>query len=146
MREKMHTLEFSPFTFQPMTTTEIIQQSVENIEQTECKVTVWKYEVKTISDVANLKNMISKSQDIPSNIKRFCLDASDEEILATVNESKPVLYLGIIDNRCSIMGRVFYDESSRIYRATFTFDNDYVKDNFKSIAANQIETQKRLSR
>jgi hypothetical protein len=145
IRERTSTLVFSPFTFQPMTVKEVMQRSVENIEQTECQVTVWQYEVNNTSDVRDLKRMIFESTDIPSLVRDFCLEASDEEMLKTVNESKPVLYLGTIDKRCSIIGRVIYDAKARIYRATFAFDNHYVRDMFRSIAKIQIETQKKLS-
>jgi hypothetical protein len=145
IRENMSTLTYSPFTFQPTTVTEIIQKAVDNIEQTECQVTVWKHEVKSASDVIDLKNMISETVAMPSNVKSFCLAASDEEILKTINNSRPILYLGIIDKRCSIVGRVIYDKTVRIYRGTFTFDNKYVKNMFKSIADIQIKTQEKLS-
>lgn len=46
IREHIRGINYSPFTFQPITTIDIIQKSVENIEQTQCQVTVWQYEVE----------------------------------------------------------------------------------------------------
>lgn len=78
-------------------------------------------------------------------MRGYCLRASNEDILKTINETKPILYLGIVDNRCAIVGRVIRDEKEKIYHANFYFDNIYVKDMFKSIADIQIETQKKLT-
>lgn len=145
IRERMRGLRYSPFTLQTMTTIEIIKKSVEDIERTQCQVTVWQYELDTIDDVEQLKKMILDRKEIPSYMRGYCLRASSEDILKSVNETKPILFLGLVDKRCAVVGRVKRDEKERMYRAVFSFDNRYVKDMFKSIVDVQIETQKKLS-
>ncbi len=145
IRERIRSLHYSPFTFQSMTTIEIIKKSVDVIEQTQCQVTVWQYEMDNIADIEQLKKMILERKEIPSYMRSYVLQASNEAILKSINETKPILFLGLVDNRCAVVGRVRRDDKERIYRAIFSFDNRYVKDMFKSIADVQIETQKKLS-
>ena len=130
---------------QPITTVSIIQQSVKNVEQTECQVTVWQYEVDSIEDVQQLRDLINKNADFHLSYSFISQRATNEKILERINETKPLLYLGIINNRCAIVGTITHSKEERLLKAKFFFDNWRVKDMFKSMVDIQTEEQKKLS-
>jgi len=143
IKERSSTLKYEPFTF-PISLPLIIQQSVRNIENKECNVTKWAYLVKDESDIERLKYAILSQKDFPSLAKLICSRADSEVALDSIRKAQPILYLGIIENRCSIIGRIRYDPFEKMFRGSFRFDNQHVRKQFKSIAEMQIVEQKRL--
>lgn len=143
LKMRRRRLTFEPFTF-PTSLPLIFQKSVYNIEHRICNVTKWSYIVKDEDDIAFLKKIIYQQTDIPLLIRWLCLQVNTQDALKSINESKPILYLGIIDNRCAIIGRITYMPDKKIFRAEFTFDNQFVKNEFKSIAEIEINEQKKL--
>jgi len=138
-------LKYEPFTF-PTSLPLVIQQSVRNIENIECNVTKWSYLVEHEKDIEILKYVISVQKAIPMVIKFFCMRADSSVALKRIRESKPILYLGTIGDRCAIMGRIEYDSYRKIFRGKFFFDNRYIRNEFKSIAEIEIDEQKKLKR
>lgn len=143
IQKRNRTLYFKPFTF-PTQLPLIIQTSIRNIENKDCNVTKWSYLVKDEEDINILKRVISEQKDIPGLIKTLCQATNVQDALKSIDEIRPTLFLGTIDNRCAVAGRIEYDPEKKIFIAGFSFDNQYVKDAFRSIAEIQIQEQKKL--
>jgi hypothetical protein len=143
IEKRSKTLEYAPFTF-PNSLPLILQNSVMNIENRECRVTRWSYMVKGTGDINALKQVIIAQNDIPLLVKFFCANAQPEDALKKITEAKPVLCVGIIDDKCGIVCKIEFDAYERIFRGEFIFDNRHVKEEFESIARIEINKQKEL--
>jgi hypothetical protein len=137
------TLTYAPFTF-PTSLPAIIQESVLKIENRECNVSKWSYIVSDEGNIDNLKAIIYAQKDIPWIIRILCITADRRFAFKKISESKPILYMGTIGTRCGIVGIVEYDPHEKMFRASFSFDNRYVKEYFKSVAEIEIGEQKKL--
>jgi len=137
------TLNYAPFTF-PTSLPAIIQESVLKIENKECNVSKWSYIVSNEGDIETLKAIIYAQKDIPWIIRVLCLIADPGFAFKEISKSKPILYMGTIDARCGIVGRIEYDPYEKMFRSQFSFDNRYVKEYFKSVAEIEIGEQKKL--
>lgn len=136
-------LHYEPFTF-PTSLPLIIQKSIRNIENKECNVTQWSYLVNDVKDIEALKNIIYMQKDIPIIVRTMCRGADARTALKVISESRPILYLGTIDNRCAVVGRIEWDSYKKLFRGQFFFDNQHVRNEFKSIAEVEISEQKKL--
>lgn len=143
LKRKGYSLKYEPFTF-PTKLPLVIQKSVWNIERVICNVTEWSRVVSNEKDIEELKMMIAERKEIPSLIRFLALKANPRKILNLVGERNPTLYLGTIDKRCSVLARVEYDQDERMFRAMLVFDNQHVRDEFKSIAEIEIGEQKKI--
>lgn len=143
IKRKRSSLEYEPFTF-PMSLPLIIQKSVWDIENVDCNVTKWSYIIENEKDIETLKMMIYEQEEIPSFIRYIALRADPRRALNVISKVKPVIYLGIINKRCSVLARINYDPNEKMFRGTILFDNRHVKDYFKSIAEIEIAEQKKL--
>jgi hypothetical protein len=143
VEKKSRTLNFAPFTF-PTSLPAIIQDSVLRIENKVCNVSKWSYVVDNKGDIEELKEIICAQKDIPWLLRLLCLQADSASALNRIVESKPVLYLGTIDARCGIVGRIQYDSREKMFWGQFCFDNRHAKEYFKSVADIEIGEQKKL--
>jgi hypothetical protein len=135
-----------PFTLSSNNLVETIQKAVQNITQKDCNVIKFSYEIENEKDIDSLKYIISKENNVPSLIKIVCLNADPKKALKRICEAQPLLYLGLIDNRCAIMCSIEYDAKRKVYKAFLTFDSVYLKTEFQSIVKNVISEQKTLKR
>jgi len=143
IRKKINSLTYKPFTF-PVNLPLLIQKSVWNIEGKNCKVTRWSYVLEHENDIEILKQMIYLQEDIPYIIRAFSLGAEPRRAVNLIKAAEPTLYLGTMNKRCVILGRVEYVPLERLFRAEFFFDNRYIREEFKSIAEIEIDEQKKL--
>jgi hypothetical protein len=143
IRWRTNSLRYKPFTF-PISLPLAIQKSVFNVEQKSPKVTKWSYLVSDERDIEALKEKIHNQKDIPLIIRFFVRQVNAHEALEHIKKVQPILYLGTVDKRCCILGKVSYDPHEGIYHSQFFFDNSYEKEQFKSIAEIEINEQKKL--
>lgn len=140
-REK--SLKYAPF-IHSIDLPLIIEKAVYDIKGKRCSTSKWSYVIKDEKDIEILKKTVLQREEIPSLVRFIIERAAPDVTLGIVRIAEPTLFLGTIDEKCAILGRMEYNPDERIHEIKFFFDNRHLKSRFKSIVDTEIKEQERL--
>lgn len=140
-REKR--LTYEPFVF-PTQLPLIMQKAVHNVGRKKCYVSRWAYLVQDEKDIVTFQNFISQETDLPIFIRWPAISVDPGEAVDAIKHLEPELYLGIVSNECTILGRISFDIDKKVRRAELFFDKASLKKEFKLIADKEIDKQREL--
>jgi len=142
VKELKYVARYRPFV-DPQTLPIIVQRAVQNIEERSCNVSRWE-EVVDEEHIKEHKDMFMKDPRVPWIAKIVVRWASPRDILKNIQESRPLLYLGTVENRCVFLGLIQYDNRAKLRVAKFYFDNTNIRGEFMLIMKEEVKRQRKV--
>lgn len=122
----------------PSTLPQVIQQAVVNIGEQACSVTCFSQRLESEREVERVVKLVKGDPRIPFLMK-FFLPKKTGQVMEMTEKSRPVFYLGTLNDRCLMIANVVYNPHEKVREGFFYFDNVHIRNEFKHIMAGEIE-------
>jgi len=128
----------------PLTLPRIVQRTILNIEGKSCDISRWGEDVNSDSDVDKIKELVKKDHRSPFLLKFFVRMSDSKDVFTKIEQTQPITYVGVHEDRCIFLGHVHYNPIERIRQGRFYFDTTYLRNEFLLIYNEEVKKQRQI--